>query len=97
MYDPVLKDIDQYTLEEPSPMLESNITLGDTIAMSEWLYRVRKGEFFQTFHFPSMFAGPDIVFCLKRQKEDGTFERILCAFQVSFSRIEATYTCSSSS
>lgn len=78
----MLKDIDQYTLREPSIMLENPYTPGDTITMSDWLYRVRKKEFFPTFHYPSTFAGPDTVFCLKRQQENGDVERLPCAIQV---------------
>lgn len=64
---------------EPSPELESDLTIGSTITFHEWLRRVRDGEFFPTFHFPSTYAGPDIVFCLRSQTIE---ERILCAFQV---------------
>ncbi|KAL9609072.1 MAG: hypothetical protein Q9167_006137 [Letrouitia subvulpina] len=70
---------DGYTLEEASPELESDLTLGPIITFSEWLRRVRDGKFFPTFHFPSTFAGPDIVFCLR---SPDTKERILCAFQI---------------
>ena len=75
-----IQGYDRYILEEPLPELESDITLGSTITFSEWLYRVEHEEFFPTFHFPSTYAGPDIVFCLKSQ---ATGKRILCAFQAS--------------
>jgi hypothetical protein len=77
---PTLGNIDEYTLEEsPTPKHESDLTLGSVIEFSQWLYRVKEGKFFPTFYFPSTFAGPDIVFCLKSKMGD---RRILCAIQV---------------
>ena len=72
--------LDEYELEEsPKLMHESTINLGLEIKFAEWLYRVRNGAYFPTFYFPSTFAGPDIVFCLKSRTST---RRILCAFQV---------------
>lgn len=52
----------------------------ETLEFHEWLRRVREDEPFPTFYFPSIHAGPDIVFVLKNDEHPKS--RILCAIQL---------------
>ena len=76
-----LGPLDDYTLEQSSSRGVDGIALGSKIEFHQWLQCIWKGNFFPTFYFPSNIAGPDIVFCLRHQKNRN--KRLICAIQVN--------------
>ncbi|MCJ1468434.1 hypothetical protein MMC07_007062 [Pseudocyphellaria aurata] len=84
---PSIELLNEYDLLSfAGPRMDADQGYGDELKFDQWLRLVRiydpdkaSNEFFPTFYFPSVFAGPDIVFCLTRGTGKG---KLVCAIQV---------------
>lgn len=75
-----ISSLAEYTILQPNEGRERDFPYGNDLSFHGWLQRIRRDRYFPTFYFPSNAAGPDIVFCLRRQQDNG--QRLLCAIQV---------------